>query len=114
SAMSLPKPAGENVSGVLPKIGELRLHLGIGKARVDLPVELVDDLGRRALWYARAVPRAHLVALDRLAHGRKVRQRLRAHRGGDREPTQLAGSDVFDGRRKRGEQDVHLPTEQIR
>jgi len=57
---------------------------------------------------------AHLIAPHRLAHGRKVRQRLRAHRGGDREPTQLAGSDVFDGRSKRGEQDVHLPAEQIR
>src|ERR1700730_14635474 len=28
-------------------IGEARPHLGVGESRVDLPVERVDDLGRR-------------------------------------------------------------------
>src|SRR4029077_1297620 len=49
------------------QVGDPSLHLGIGKARVDLLVELVDDLGGRALWRTHAVPRAHFIAWDRLA-----------------------------------------------
>src|SRR5262245_43119071 len=93
-------------------VGKARLHLGIGKGCVDLVVELVNDLGGGALGRADAVPSTDLVALDKLAYGRKVRQCLRAHRAGYRKSAQLAGFDVLDRRRKRGEQDIRLPTEQ--
>src|SRR5258707_13926443 len=55
------------------QIGEPRLHPGIGKAGIYLLVDLADDLGRRAFWRADSVPRAGLVARDKLAYGRKVR-----------------------------------------
>src|SRR5262245_65889447 len=38
------------------QIGKPRLQLGIDKARVDLLVELVDDLGGRVLGHADAEP----------------------------------------------------------
>src|SRR3974390_1847632 len=34
------------------QLGKPRLELGVGQSSVDLPVELVDDLGRRVLGYA--------------------------------------------------------------
>src|SRR5262249_42391006 len=94
------------------QVSKPRFRLGVGEYHIDLPVELVDDLGGRALWCAHAVPRTDLVAWDKLAYGRKLRHCLRAHRSGYCEPAQLAGSDVLDRRRKRGEQDLRLPTEQ--
>ena len=62
SAMSLPKSAGEPASTVPPRSASRALHLGVGEAGVDLLVELVDDLGRRVLGRANAVPGARLVA----------------------------------------------------
>ena len=38
------------------KVGKPHVHFGIGEARVDLLVELVDDLGRRVFRHADAVP----------------------------------------------------------
>src|SRR5215831_10196190 len=43
------------------QIGEPCLKLGIGEARVDLLVELVDDLGRRGLRCADAEPDGRLI-----------------------------------------------------
>src|SRR5262245_46522166 len=63
------------------KVGKARLHFDISEARVDLLVELVDDLGRRGLRCADAVPAARLVTRHELSHGRDVRQRVRARRG---------------------------------
>ena len=80
------------------EVGEPRLDLGIGEAGVDLLVELVDDLGGRVLRRADAEPGARLVARHEFAHGRDVRQRLRARRGRHRQRAQLAGPDVLDRR----------------
>src|SRR5262245_10455224 len=55
------------------QVSKPRFRLGVGEYRIDLPVELVDDLGGRALWRAHAIPCADLVAWDKLAYGRKVR-----------------------------------------
>src|SRR5262249_13389606 len=60
------------------EVSETGLHLRVVESRVDLLVELVDDLGRRGSWYAEAVPITLLVARQELTHGRDVRQRLRA------------------------------------
>src|SRR5262249_17281048 len=43
------------------QIGEPCLKLGIGEARVDLLVELVDDLGRRGLRCVDAEPDGRLI-----------------------------------------------------
>src|ERR1039458_1537931 len=44
------------------QLGNPQLHFGIGKGRIDLHVELVDDLDGRALGHAHATHCARLVA----------------------------------------------------
>src|SRR5262249_36238409 len=55
------------------QVSKPRFRVAVGEYHIDLPVELVDDLGGRSLWRAHAVPRTDLVAWDKLAYGRKVR-----------------------------------------
>ena len=95
SAMSLPKSAGEPGSAYRP-VGKPRPDLGIGEAGIDLLVELIDDLSGRVLRRANAEPCARLVARHEFAHGRDVRQHLRARRGRHRQRAQLASPDVLD------------------
>ena len=64
--MSLPKSAGEPGSRV-PQVGKASLDLGIGKASVDLLVELVDNLNRRVPGCTDALERAGLVAREKFA-----------------------------------------------
>src|SRR5215831_18808524 len=96
------------------EVSETGLHLRVVESRVDLLVELVDDLGRRGLRCAEAVPNTPLVARQELTHGRDVWQRVRARRGGYCERTQPASPDVFDHRGHGGERYLHLSTEQVR
>src|SRR5262249_36637976 len=70
----LAKVGGREREHVATEVEEPCLDLGIGKASVDLLVELLDDLGRRGLWCANAVPSARLVAPHELSRGRDVRQ----------------------------------------
>src|SRR5882724_7273595 len=67
------------------QIGEARFQLGVNKGRVDLFVQLIDDLSGRAPWRAHAIPLARLIAWDELAHRRDVRQHVRAHCAGYRQ-----------------------------
>src|SRR5215470_8133285 len=90
----LAKVGGRVCEHVATQIRKPRLHLGIGKGRVDLRVELVDDLGGRSLRCAKAVPGTRLVARHKFPDGRDIGQRLRTSRGGHREGAQLAGSDA--------------------
>src|SRR6516165_2866735 len=78
------------------EIGKPRLHLGIGEGRIDLFVELVDNLGRRVFRRADAGPEARLVARHEFGNRRDVRQHRRACRGGHGERAKLAAPDVFD------------------
>src|SRR5258707_4776113 len=64
------------------EVGKPRLDLGIGEASVDLLVELRNDLGRRGLRCADAVPEARLISRHELSEGRNVWQRFLAHLGG--------------------------------
>src|SRR5262249_40934436 len=77
----LAKVGGREHEHVATQVGKPRLDLRIGEASVDLSVELVDDLGRRGLRCAGAVPTARLVTWHELSHGRDVGQRVRAYRG---------------------------------
>src|SRR5262249_24183913 len=52
--------------------GESRLDIGIGKSRVDFLVELVDDVSRRVLGRAEAVPEIRFVARHKLTDSRHV------------------------------------------
>src|SRR5712691_11135277 len=53
------------------QIGKPHFRVRVGEYLVDLPVELVDDLGGRTPRRAHAVPRGDLVAGYKLADGRK-------------------------------------------
>src|SRR5262245_63560050 len=52
----LSEVAGRAVQWHSTKIGESRAELGIGKARIDLLVELLDDVGGGALGRACTIP----------------------------------------------------------
>src|SRR5262245_31201488 len=95
------------------QVGKSRLELGIAEARVDLLVELLDDLNGRALGRAEADPGARLVARHKFAHGRDVRQYLRTRCGSYCERAQPTIPDILDRRDRGGKVDLHLPTEQI-
>src|SRR5262249_12343676 len=95
------------------EVSDTGLHLRIVESRVDLLVELVDDLGRRGPWSAEAVPITHLVARQELTHGRDVRQCLRPLPGGYCERMQPASPDILDGRRHCRKAYLYLPREEI-
>jgi hypothetical protein len=95
------------------QLGKPRLHLGIGKSRVDLLVELLHDLGRRGPRCADAVPGARLETRHKFVYGRDVGQRVRASRGGYCERAQPTSPDIPYRRDSAGEHHLHLPAEQI-
>jgi len=61
---------GQEREHVATQVGKARLDLGIGEARIDLLVELLNNLGRRVLGRADAEPLARLIASHELTHGR--------------------------------------------
>src|SRR5262249_26799204 len=60
-----------------PKLGYPRLPPGIGRAGIDLLVELVDGFGWGVLRRADAIPGACLVTRHDIANAWQLRQRLR-------------------------------------
>src|SRR5215510_10553116 len=78
------------------ELSETGLHLGVVESRVDLLVELLDDLGRRGLRCADAEPTGRLVTRYKFPDTRNIGQRLRTSRGGHRQRAQRASPDVFD------------------
>src|SRR5262249_22583536 len=95
------------------KIGKPRLDLGISEAGVDLLVELVDDLRRRVLWYADAIPVARLITRQELTHSRESPQCLPAPPGRHRQRPHLAGPNVLDGCGHCRKAYLYLPREEI-
>src|SRR5262249_54515780 len=95
------------------EVSEMGLHLRVVESRVDLLVELLDDLGRRVLGYADAIPVAGLITRYEFRDGWNIRQRLRPRRGRDAQGAYLAGFDVFDRGRRRSEIDLHLSANQV-
>src|SRR5262249_50641207 len=59
------------------EFGNPCLHLGVGEGGVEFAVERLDDGGGRAGGRGDAIPRARLVARQKIPHGRKLRHRLR-------------------------------------
>src|SRR5215467_15346108 len=72
------------------QVSKPRFEPGIGKASVDLLVELLDDVSRRALGRTDAEPAARLAAGHKFPDTRNIGQRLRTSRGGHCEVAQLA------------------------
>ena len=87
----------------------------LGSARAALISLLSLSMISAGVFLGAPTPNQHarLVARHEFAHGRDVRQRLRARRGGHRQRAQLAGPDVLDRRGQAVEHDLHLPAEQI-
>src|SRR5262249_53708945 len=73
----LAKVSGREREHVATQVGKARLDLGIGEASADLLVELVDDLGRRGLRCADAVPGACFVARHKFPDSRDIGQHPR-------------------------------------
>ena len=96
SAMSLPKSAGEPASTVPPRSASRALILGSARAALISLLSLSTISAGVFLGAPMPNQRARLVARHEIAHGRDVRQRLRARRGGHRQRAQLAGPDVLD------------------
>src|SRR5262245_21316921 len=76
SAMSLPKSATEPASTMPPRVGKPRLQLGISEPRIDLAIELINDLGRRVFGRTEANPLARLETRHEIANGRDIRECL--------------------------------------
>src|SRR5262245_12410215 len=112
SAISLPKSAGVPGSTVPPKSASRALILGSARPAL-ISFELLDDLGWRVLGRAEAKPEARLIARHELAHGWKVRQRVRPRHGGHCERAQPTSPDIPYRSDSSGEHDLHLSTEQI-
>src|SRR4029434_5271376 len=66
----LSEVRGREHEHVATQVGKPRLDFGISQARIDLFVELVDDLGRRVFRGADAGPEDRLKARHELTHGR--------------------------------------------
>src|SRR6516225_5153107 len=64
----------------LAEVSQTDLHLGVGEGRIDLLVELLDDLGWRVPGNADAIPRCRLVARQEFSHSWDTRKCLRARR----------------------------------
>src|SRR5262245_33765518 len=62
------------------KIGKPRLHFGVGEGRIDLLIELLDDLSRRILGRTKARPRASFVAWYKIVYGGDIGELLAARR----------------------------------
>src|SRR5260370_21962048 len=95
------------------KVGKARLHLGIGEALIDLLVQLINDLRGCALRSADPKPATRLIARQELAHGRDVRQRVRARRGRYRQRAQSTRPHLLDRFDNGGEHDLHLTGDEI-
>src|SRR5262245_23469272 len=59
-----------------PNVGEPRLQLGISEPRIDLAIELINDLGRRVFGRTEANPLARLETRHEIAHSGDIRQCL--------------------------------------
>src|SRR5262245_3046501 len=79
-----------------PKITNACLDPRISQDRIDLPVELVDDVGRRIPRRTDAGPCARLETGHEVSDCRDIRKRFQARRGRYCQWTQRAGADVFD------------------
>jgi len=99
--------------GDAAQLGKSCPDLRIGKAGIDLAIELLDDLLGRVSRRTDPVPKIYLVAWHKLADGRHLGQRLPARRRGHAERTQLAGSDIFKGRHHIAERGLYLPADRI-
>src|SRR5215471_13408279 len=58
------------------QVGKPRLQLGISEPRIDLAIELINDLGRCVFGRIEANPLARLETRHKIANGRDIRECL--------------------------------------
>ncbi len=95
------------------EIGDAFLDLGVGEAGGDLAVELGDDIGRRVLRRADALPGEGLIAGHEIGHRRQIRQDRMRVLLVTASAAQPAGADMFDREDDLVEQHLHLTAEQV-
>src|SRR5262245_44604452 len=94
-------------------VGRPRHYFEIGESSLDFSIQPIHEFGGRILGRAYAEPGTCLVAHHEIAHGRDVRQRLRASGGGYSQRTELAGLDMLNSCNRYDEHDLHLPGDKI-
>src|SRR4029450_1591988 len=78
---------GRSNKGKGAQLRKSGLQLCIGEASIDLPVQLIDNLGARVSWSANTIPGARLVTRQEIAHDGGVWQGTRGSRPGRRGAT---------------------------
>src|SRR6516165_10725334 len=92
----LSKIGGRADKWCAAEVSQPRPDFGIAETRVDCLVELVNNLRWCVLGRTDAEPGARLVARHKFAHGRDVRQCVRARRGGYCKSAQSASFDILN------------------
>src|SRR5262249_55213872 len=95
------------------EIGDPRFEARISQARVDFPVEFVDDLRRRILGSTNSLPTNTVKVGYELCYRRQLGQYVRAFERGHRKRAQLACPNMLDRCRKRIEHELHLTGKKI-
>ena len=72
AARCFPKSDGEPANEMEPSLRKPSLELGIGEARVDFGVELIDYPAWCAFGRAYAIPSTRLIARQKIANSRDV------------------------------------------
>src|SRR3984893_17043594 len=95
------------------EVGKSRLQFRMGEARIDLPVESLDNFDGRLSGCAHAEPAACLVTRHDFSPRTEIGKDFRADSRGYGQRAKLAASDVLDRRGQRTKHHLHLPGEQI-
>src|SRR3984885_2410545 len=95
------------------QVDEVFFHRRVGKSGVDLPVERLDDRGRRVRRGADADPLACFEARHERTNRRHVRQQLGRGFSGHRQGAQAAGANEIDQQEDRADDAVYLPAEGV-
>ena len=95
------------------RLGQLGLYPGIGKGSTDFLIEPLDDFSRRVAGRSESTHQSRLIARQKIANGRQIRERFVPHRRGHRQSAEPAGFNVFNRRGCGGEYRLHLPAEQV-
>src|SRR5215216_2091796 len=93
----LPEVGGRARKRSAAHVGNPRVDLRVGEARIDLLVEPINDFDGRVLRRADTLPRARLVPRQKIANPREVRQRLRTPCTCHRQCPKFASPYIFDG-----------------
>src|SRR5256714_4995437 len=109
----LAQVSGRHCQWYITKLDQLGLYPRIGKGSNDFLIEPLDDFSRRVAGRSESTHQSRLIARQKIANGRQIRERFVPHRRGHRQSAEPAGFNMFNCRRCGGEYRLHLSAEQI-